>query len=139
LKVSSAAVSSGGEAAREHFSGGFQRQDSWSRRTQQFRAIAPFLLAPCRCSPAGQGYGGSSPDVVRLAVSVASWAMEVLLEMNLIAFSVVFLDPLYKITGFYRLCYNFYFFEGLCVICASPTIIKAVCRILHTRLRSKGK
>jgi hypothetical protein len=35
VKVSSAAVSSGGEAAREHFSDGFQRQDSWSYQTQR--------------------------------------------------------------------------------------------------------
>jgi hypothetical protein len=35
LKVSSAALSSDGEAAQEHFFGGFQRQDSWSRRIQR--------------------------------------------------------------------------------------------------------
>jgi hypothetical protein len=73
---------------------GFSGKVHGPARPNDCRAIAPFQPASSRRSRAGQGSAGSSPDVIWLAVSMASWAMEVLLELDLMVFFMVFLGPL---------------------------------------------
>jgi hypothetical protein len=87
-----------------------------------YRAVTPYCLLRLGVVPACRG-----------VASPARWRRR---RLDLIAFLRSSQGPLCEITG---QCSNFYFFGGLSVICPSLTIMKAVYRVLCTRLHSKKK